>query len=152
MGHGIATRPAVRILLDIDVPALEPAIAFYRAAFGLTLRRVLDDDVAELVGGSSTIYLLRKPAGSPATKDGSAARDYTRHWTPVHVDFVVDDLAAAEQRAIRAGAQRESECIQWKGSTCITFADPFGHGFCLIQFAGDTYDAGTDPSQSAPGG
>jgi hypothetical protein len=25
------------------------------------------------------------------------------------------------------------------GSKCITFSDPFGHGFCLIEFAGDTY-------------
>ncbi len=27
----------------------------------------------------------------------------------------------------------------WMGSKCITFSDPFGHGFCLIEFAGDTY-------------
>jgi len=135
----------VRILVDIDVPALEPAIDFYRDALGMTLNRILDDDVAELTGGSSTIYLLRKPAGSLSARKGSAARDYARHWTPVHMDFVVDDLAAAEQRVIRAGAHRESECIEWKGSKCISFSDPFGHGFCLIEFAGETYSDGASP-------
>jgi hypothetical protein len=55
------------------------------------------------------------------------------------MDFVVDDVHQAAQRATDAGAERESECIEWHGSKCITFSDPFGHGFCLIEFAGDTY-------------
>ena len=132
------------MLVDIDVPDLEPAIAFYREALGLRLSRLLDDDVAELSGGSSTIYLLRKPAGSAAAKASTAERDYARHWTPVHLDFVVDDLAAAERRVLGAGAHRESDCIDWKGSKCITFSDPFGHGFCLIEFARDTYENGEE--------
>jgi hypothetical protein len=66
-------------------------------------------------------------------------RSYARHWTPVHLDFVVDDLAAPAERAIRAGAKREYECVEWCGSRCITFSDPFGHGFCLIEFDGETY-------------
>jgi hypothetical protein len=69
-------------------------------------------------------------------------RDYSRHWTPVHLDFVVADLAEAAKRANDAGAVRESECIEWNGSKCITFADPFGHGFCLIEFAQETYGPG----------
>ncbi|HZF31597.1 MAG TPA: VOC family protein [Gammaproteobacteria bacterium] len=136
----------MRILVDIDVPDLDPAIAFYREALGLRLSRLLDDDVAELSGASSTIYLLRKPAGSAPAKSSAAARDYARHWTPVHLDFVVDDLAAAERRAVGAGARRESECIEWKGSKCITFSDPFGHGFCLIKFASQTYEDGDGPA------
>jgi catechol 2,3-dioxygenase-like lactoylglutathione lyase family enzyme len=110
------------------VPDLEPAIAFYTAALGLKLGRRLDDDVAELTGGSSLLYLLQKPA-----------RTYTRHWTPVHIDIEVDDVQAAARRALAAGARQESACVEWRGSKCITFADPFGHGFCLIQFTGGTY-------------
>ena len=133
----------MKTLINIDVPDLQAASAFYQAALGLTQRRMLDDDVVELSGAGSTIYLLQKPAGSAAssTGDSTATRSYARHWTPVHLDFVVDDLAAAAERALCAGAKQESECIDWRGSRCITFSDPFGHGFCLIEFdsTGGTY-------------
>lgn len=128
----------MKMLINIDVPTLEPAINFYTRALGLQLNRTMDDDVAELTGGSATIYLLKNEAGSN-TGGSQEERCYSRHWTPVHIDFVVDDLAQAERRAIEAGAVRESECVEWRGSKCITFSDPFGHGFCLIEFAGDTY-------------
>jgi predicted enzyme related to lactoylglutathione lyase len=126
----------MHMLINIDVPELAPAIDFYTRAFDLTLQRIIDGDVAELTGGSSTLYLL---AHAPGTKTRAASRDYARHWTPVHLDFVVDDLAAATERAVQAGAQREGGCIAWRGSQCVTFADPFGHGFCLIQFSEATY-------------
>lgn len=129
----------MRVIVNIDVPALAPAIAFYTAALGLTLERLLDDDVAELAGAACPIYLLEKPAGSPPARGLSRTRDYARHWTPVHLDFVVDDLEAAAVRALAAGATRESEAIDWRGSRCITFSDPFGHGFCLIRFDADGY-------------
>lgn len=129
----------MRLIVNIDVPDLPQAIAFYTAALGLELSRTLEDDVAELVGASSMIYLLLKPAGSSPVQGASLARSYSRHWTPVHMDFVVDDLAAAARRALDAGARQESECVEWKGSKCITFSDPFGNGFCLIEFEGETY-------------
>ena len=130
----------MRVIVNIDVPDLAEAIGFYGAALGLQLTRVLDDDVAELAGASSVIYLLQRPAGSRPVHTLPLARDYARHWTPVHMDFVVDDLAEAARRALDAGAIQESECVDWKGSSCISFSDPFGHGFCLIAFANGTYD------------
>lgn len=54
----------MRTLINIDVHDLQAASAFYQAAFGLTQSRMLDDDVVELSGVTSTIYLLQKPAGS----------------------------------------------------------------------------------------
>lgn len=129
----------MRIIINIDVPELEPAIAFYCAALGLEHTRTLDGAVAELAGASSVIYLLQNPSGSSSSRATSEARRYSRHWTPVHLDFVVDDLAQATERALDAGARQESECIEWRGSRCITFSDPFGHGFCLIAFAAGTY-------------
>lgn len=56
----------------------------------------------------------------------------------MHLDVVVTDVQEAAKRAIGAGAKQESECIEWRGSKCITFWDPFGHGFCL-EFAAETY-------------
>lgn len=130
----------MRILVNIDVPALAPAIAFYTVALDLKLTRILDDDVAELSGAASPIYLLAHADGSEPADSVREPRRYARHWTPVHMDFVVDDLEDAASRAIAAGARQESECIEWRGSRCITFSDPFGHGFCLIAFAATTYD------------
>ena len=127
----------MRVIVNIDVPELQPAIEFYSDALGLRLQRLLDDDLAELTGSSSTIYLLANSAGSRTL--AANARDYHRHWTPVHIDFVVEDVEEAARRAVAAGAAREGECVVWRGSKCITFADPFGHGFCLIEFEGETY-------------
>ena len=130
-------RPS--ILINIDVPKLEPAIAFYEGAVGAKLVRVLDDDVAELRYGAATLCLLEKATGSVATPAGGQ-RELGRHWTPVHLDFVVDDIDTAVDRAVAAGATRESACIEWRGSKCVTFSDPFGHGFCLIEFSGAGYE------------
>jgi predicted enzyme related to lactoylglutathione lyase len=129
----------VRAIVNIDVPDLDRAIAFYRDAVGLRLARIIDDDVAELEGASCALYLLQKPEGAGAAGDSGDERRYGRHWTPVHVDFVVDDVEAAAARALSAGAVRESDCIEWRGSKCITFSDPFGHGFCLIEFEAGSY-------------
>ncbi len=130
----------MNVLINIDVPDLPRAIAFYQNALGLTLSRTLDDDVAELSGAGTSIFLLQKQEHSSANKSHPALRQYIRHWTPVHLDFVVDDLTAAAQKAEAAGAVRESECIEWRCSKCITFSDPFGHGFCLIEFTHGTYE------------
>ncbi|WP_442909027.1 VOC family protein [Halopseudomonas sp.] len=83
---------------------------------------------------------MHAPCNSPAPRQFSSdTRQYARHWTPAHLDFVVEGLADAAERAIQAGAKQESECVEWRGSRCITFADPFGHGFCLLEFVGETY-------------
>lgn len=132
----------MRMVVNIDVPELASAIEFYSDALGLKLNRILDEDVAELTGTSSVIYLLANAAGSVAGSLIGEVRRYSRHWTPVHIDFVVDDIAEATDRAISAGASQESECVEWRGSKCITFSDPFGHGFCLIEFASETYTDG----------
>lgn len=135
----------MKLIVNIDVPELAQGVAFYTAALGLQLSRTLDGDVAELMGASSAIYLLQNSAGSRPVSKLAIARDYARHWTPVHLDFVVDHIGDAARRALEAGAIQQSDCIEWRGAKCITFADPFGNGFCLIEFAADTYlDAAGD--------
>jgi len=132
----------VNIIVNVDVPELAPAIRFYTAALGLTHSRTLDDDVAELTGASATLYLLQRNSGTTAVRAPPIERDYGRHWTPVHFDLVVPDVEAAAARALAAGAKQETGCVTWRGSRCISFGDPFGHGFCFIQFERNgTYDS-----------
>jgi len=131
------------LLVNIDVPDLAAAIAFYTGAFGLTLTRRLGPEAAELSGWPARIYLLQKPVGSVGA--GDDRRRYERHWTPVHLDVVVDDLEAALARAIAAGARTETEIRTAAWGKIVVLSDPFGHGVCLIQFLGRGYDEIAEP-------
>ena len=130
-----------RLLLNIDVPDMESGIAFYTAAWGLDVGRRFDEDFVELVGAHAPIYLLSKAAGTPIGPAGGDSRRYERHWTPIHPDFAVEDLDAAIARAKAAGAVQEGETCEAPYGRLAMFADPFGHGFCLIQFNEQGYDA-----------
>ena len=129
------------LLVNIDVPDLEAGIAFYTAALGLTVSRRFDSGFAELAGTDAPIYLLENPAGSRAGPGSDAVRDYARHWAPVHPDFTVEDLDKAIARAAEAGAVQEGKTRDAAYGRIATFADPFGHGFCLIEFSERGYDA-----------
>jgi predicted enzyme related to lactoylglutathione lyase len=131
---------ALEMLVNIDVDDLERAVAFYSGAFDLEVGRCLGDGVVELLGASSRLYLLAKPAGSPAAASTAQSRDYRRHWTPVHLDLVVPDIEAAVLRATDAGALLEGEIRSPAWGRIAQLADPFGHGFCLIEFRGRGYD------------
>ncbi|GAB3331868.1 VOC family protein [Marilutibacter aestuarii] len=128
----------MNLLLNIDVPDIATAEAFYGAAFGLRAGRRFGDDGVEMLGAAVPVYLLRKAAGS--TGAATRARDYHRHWTPLHVDVVVDALEPALDRAIAAGATREGDIREARWGRIATIADPFGHGWCLLQFLGRGYD------------
>ena len=130
----------IELLANIDVDDLEKAIEFYVNALGLRLGRRLDGNVAEMLGATSAIYLLAKPAGSPPSIDTPQRRDYQRHWTPVHLDFVVADVQAAVQKAKAAGAHLEGDIQTHKWGRIANMSDPFGNGFCLVEFIGRGYD------------
>ncbi|HEX8818382.1 MAG TPA: VOC family protein [Archangium sp.] len=125
----------------IDVDDLDKAIAFYTQTLGLKLGRRLGSDWAELLGASSPIDLLAKPAGSPASPGVAPVRDYHRHWTPVHLDFTVTGLDEVVRRAQAAGATLERDIQEREWGRMANLADPFGHGFCLLEFKGRGYDA-----------
>lgn len=129
----------MQLLLNLDVDDLDKAISFYTSAFELELGRHFGD-WAELIGGSAPIYLLTKPAGSAVAATTAQPRDYARHWTPLHLDFVVDDIDRAIQKALQAGATQERDITQHPYGKLALMADPFGHGFCFIQFCGRGYD------------
>ena len=133
----------MQLFINIDVNDLDKAIAFYTSGLGLTLsRKLFGGVVAELSGAAAPIHLL--------TKAPDSLRHYTRHWTPVHLDFCVDDLDAAAARAIAAGAVQESPLRDNTWGRIATFSDPFGHGFCLMQLAEDGYDSVAAPRRHEP--
>ncbi|MGE8657773.1 MAG: GNAT family N-acetyltransferase [Achromobacter sp.] len=131
----------MRILVNIDVPDLQAAIDFYTRAFGLALHRRLGATGAEMLGAPAPIYLLQKAAGSPAAGAVRQPRDYARHWTPVHLDVVVDDVDDAVARAVAAGARLEDPAVTHEWGRIAHLSDPFGHGICIMQFLGQGYDA-----------
>jgi lactoylglutathione lyase len=133
----------MKLLLNIDVPDLAAAEAFYIAAFGLAPARRFGENVVELTGAPVPLYLLRKAADSAAY--APADRDYTRHWTPLHCDVVVEDLEAALARALSAGAIGEGAIREAVWGRIVQLADPFGHGWCLLEFRGRGYDEIADP-------
>ncbi|RYZ04607.1 MAG: VOC family protein [Myxococcales bacterium] len=129
-----------RLLINIDVDEMERAIAFYTAAFELEVGRRFDGGFVELLGAEAAIYLLSKSPATPPFPGADEGRRYARHWTPIHLDFVVPDLDSALSRALAAGATLESPPGEHPYGRLALLADPFGHGFCLLQFRGKEYD------------
>ena len=132
----------------IDVPDLERGVAFYRDGLGLAVARRRGADWVELSGAPVPIDLLPREAGTAAVavNASAAARSYERHWTPVHLDLVVDDLDAALARALAAGARLEGAVAEQAWGRMANLADPFGHGLCLLEFRGRGYDELADPA------
>jgi lactoylglutathione lyase len=50
-------------------------------------------------------------------------------------------------RAIAAGARAEAAIAEAPWGKLATLADPFGHGFCLIEFRGRGYDEISAPTR-----
>jgi len=125
----------------IDVPDLDRAIAFYVGALGLTPGRRNGRLWAELLGAGCPVDLLPVEPGTAISPAAPApVRDFARHWTPVHLDLAVDELEAAVRRAEAAGAKLERPIVERRWGRMANLADPFGHGFCLLQFRGRGYD------------
>ena len=130
----------LELRLCIDVEDLGRGVAFYTDGLGLEVARRIGNGVVELRGAALPIDLIEQPMGTTATGTGYSRRDYTRHWTPLHLDIVTGDLDAAMAKAKAAGATVEGKVREHGWGRIATLADPFGHGFCLLQFKGRGYD------------
>lgn len=128
----------MQLLVNIDVPDLAVAEALYTQAFALTPARRFGTSGVELLGANAPLYLLEHAAGSEATQ--GAKRNYARHWTPVHLDVAVEILEPALERALAAGMRQETPIREQHWGRIVRLADPFGHGWCLLQFVGRGYD------------
>lgn len=124
----------------IEVADLERGIAFYCDGLGLRLKRRLSANWVELEGANLPIFLLggRAPVAELGTRRQS--RDFGRHWTPIHLDFIVPDIDATVVRLTALGATLDRDMQRREYGRMANLADPFGNGFDLIEFSGPGYD------------
>jgi predicted enzyme related to lactoylglutathione lyase len=124
----------------IEVADLERGINFYRDAVGLKLKRRLRPNWVELEGADMPIFLLgnRPPVAELGGK--KVPRSYERHWTPVHLDFIVPDLDRTVARALGSGASLDREIQDREYGRMANMADLFGNGFDVIEFVPGGYD------------
>ena len=117
--------------VTIDVPQIE-GLRFYRDALGLVeVARPVATYVILDCGGSQ-VGLIEKPAGTVPAKGSGDVRRYERHWTPVHIDFHLDDFEIALAKVLNAGAKCEQR-FEGGSRPAIAFcSDPFGNGFCIV--------------------
>jgi len=122
----------MRYSVTIDVPQLDEGLRFYRDALGLAeIARPIPTYVV-LKCGNSQIGLMEKSAGTKPAKGADDVRRYERHWTPVHIDFHVDDLEATLANALKAGARCEQKFEGGSHPPIAFCSDPFGNGFCIV--------------------
>jgi len=133
---------ATSLIINIDVPDLNAGIAFYTKALQFRLCRLLfGKSVAELESTSGRLFLIEQPHGSLAVPGTSIVRTYQTHWTPVHLDVPVTHLEEAMERCLAAGAISRTAVAVHSFGRLLAMRDPFGHGFCLIEFNAGGYDA-----------
>jgi predicted enzyme related to lactoylglutathione lyase len=124
----------------IEVTEPERGLAFYCDGLGLTLRRRLSPRWLELAGANVPIFLLANQSAVADLGTRKVARSYERHWTPVHLDFIVDDLDASVSRLTGLGGALDRPVKLREYGRIANMADPFGDGFDLIEFSGPGYD------------
>ena len=123
----------MKLEICIDVDDVDRAVEFYGNGLGLDVVE-RHPDWAQLQLGEQTFWIMKLPAG-PA---GRVSRDYRRHWTPVHLDLIVEDIDAAVERARAAGGHLEGEIRRHQlepigRHDVANLSDPAGNGVDLVQ-------------------
>jgi len=125
----------MKLTMSIDVPSIAEGAKFFGDVFGFVETARPHPGYAVMSGGDVSLGLLAKPAGSRPAPDADDVRRYVRHWTPVHIDFRVEDFEATLEKALGAGAKAE-QVHRVVGYPPVAFCcDPFGHGFCIVGLA-----------------
>jgi len=121
----------IKLSVSIDVPDLAQGEAFYVEALGCRKIRDQGNEMIVLSTDNAEIYLLKRESGTAPIEQSTTVRNYQRHWTPVHLDFLREDIKEVVARIKEFGGQHEGgESGDW-GSIAYC-ADPFGNGFCVI--------------------
>lgn len=131
----------IRVHAYIEVTTAEQGLAFYCDGLGLSVKRQYSPRWIELAGASTPVFLLVSRTPTVDLGDRTAERDYDRHWTPVHLDFIVDDLDAVLARLLERGGRLDRPVKPRDYGRIANMADPFGNGFDLIEFSGADYDS-----------
>lgn len=125
----------------IEVAEIDRGIEFYCNGLGLTLKRRLSPRWVELEGANLPIFLLGNRPPIADLGSTKVPRSYERHWTPVHLDFIVPDLDLTVARLSALGGSLDRGIKDREYGRIANMADPFGNGFDLIEFSGAGYDA-----------
>ena len=121
----------IKISVSIDVSNLKKAETFYVEALGCKKVRDQGSNMVVLSVENSDIYLQEKEPGTKPLLSSSVVRDYERHWSPVHLDFICDNVDKLVSKILNFGGVHEGgDSGDW-GSIAYC-ADPFGNGFCVI--------------------
>ncbi|MDH5232610.1 MAG: VOC family protein [Gammaproteobacteria bacterium] len=121
----------IKISVSIDVSNLQEAEAFYVEALGCKKVRDQGSDMVVLSTENCDIYLQEKGPGTNPLVSSNVVRDYERHWTPIHLDFICENVDELVSKVIKMGGLHEGgDSGDW-GSIAYC-ADPFGNGFCII--------------------
>ena len=121
----------MKISVSIDVSNLKQAETFYVEALGCKKVRDQGSDMVVIAVENSDIYLQQKEPGTKPLKASDVVRNYERHWTPIHLDFLCTNVDTVVSKILELGGAHEGgESGDW-GSIAYC-ADPFGNGFCVI--------------------
>ena len=110
----------------LDAPDPRALADFYHRLLGWPIGDD-DEDWATVIplGGGAKLSFQREPEYQPPTWPSD--RDHQQMM--LHLDFAVDDLAAADAHAISVGAKP----AEWQPQTNVRiYTDPAGHPFCLF--------------------
>jgi predicted enzyme related to lactoylglutathione lyase len=108
----------------IDVNDVAKAVRFYGEGIGLSVVKY-EKEWAQLKLGEQTIWLMKVPTG----KGRTITREYSRHWTPAHLDIHVDDLDETIKRAVATGGKLEKR----PKASLAYLVDPSGNGVDIVQ-------------------
>lgn len=115
----LADDVSVRIEFTLDCSDLDLMTRFWREAAGFVVEGVIEDRYVSLHGGSVTLSLQR--VDEPKTAKNR-----------MHLDLLVDDLAAEVRRLEGLGARRlTANPHEEFGQTWFVLADPEGNEFCV---------------------
>jgi predicted enzyme related to lactoylglutathione lyase len=113
--------------ISIDCKESEKLCVFYSELFGWERRTmyncpalISDNGLVILFMGCDFDYITPIWPEEPGTQQKQ-----------MHLDFLVDDISAAVDKAIKLGAKKPE--MQYGGTTCVTLQDLEGHPFCLCQ-------------------
>ena len=121
----------IKISVSIDVSDLKQAETFYTVSLGCKKIRDQGSDMIVLATENCDIYLQEKEAGTKPLTTSDVVRNYHRHWTPVHLDFLTENINEVVKNILQLGGFHEGgDSGDW-GSIAYC-ADPFGNGFCVI--------------------
>jgi catechol 2,3-dioxygenase-like lactoylglutathione lyase family enzyme len=106
----------------LECPDPRALAEFYQRLTGWRILDAGDEWVTIGDGGPARLAFQRAPGHvAPTWPDDASSMQY-------HLDFEVDDLDAAEEQTLRAGATK----FEYQpGTSFRVYADPAGHPFCL---------------------